>query len=241
MTEDNFGTEIMSPPPAEPLAWHEIMLKAVTRPSEETYQQIAAQPNATTANAYIWIAIGAVIAAIISGLMSLIFGSFMMPDLGSFGAEYGIPADFPMSTGPTFLSMLCGIPVWVVAYLLGITLTTGVTHGIARLFGGKGTFEKLLFAVAAFYTPVMVVNSLISSIPFIGCLGFAIGIYALVLNVIAVKAVHKIDWGKATISTLAFPIIAFVITFCCVLIFGALMGPMIGDVFSEIIGNLNSY
>ncbi len=69
-------------------------------------------------------------------------------------------------------------------------------------------------------------------------LGFIVGIYGLVLNIMAVKAVHQLDWGRAIASSA----VIWVGLLCCVSVVIiavlTLLGPSIGNVFSNIIENL---
>jgi hypothetical protein len=93
--------------------------------------------------------------------------------------------------------------------------------------------------------PFTLVSSLLtpfSGIPVVGiCTGLAsilFGLYALVLEIMAVKGVNKFGWGEA-IGSLFLPGIVLV---CCLSIFTIaalrLLGPAIGDTFSSINNSL---
>jgi Na+-transporting NADH:ubiquinone oxidoreductase subunit NqrD len=94
--------------------------------------------------------------------------------------------------------------------------------------------------VAAISVPISLVSSVFtpfSGIPVLGiCTGIVsslLGLYALFLQVTAVKAVNKFGWGQAAGSVLL-PGLVF---FCCALvIFGILlsMGVAIGETFESI-------
>ena len=74
--------------------------------------------------------------------------------------------------------------------VLMLMISTGVINWFARLYGGTGTYTELAFAYSAFAAPLML-------IPFVPCLNFILVLYVTVLTVIAVKAVHKLNWGNS--------------------------------------------
>jgi hypothetical protein len=122
-------------------------------------------------------------------------------------------------------------------------ILVGVVQLLARMFGGRGTFDQLAYAIAAIITPFSVVSGVLSllsaiPVPFIGLcfglLGFAAGIYVLVLEVMAVKGVNQFGWGQA-IGSLLLPVLAFA---CCIsVVVGALLSavsPQLMDIFNSI-------
>jgi len=61
-----------------------------------------------------------------------------------------------------------------------------------------------------------------------------LGIYALVLQVTAVKAVNRFGWGQAAGSVLL-PFVVIVFVCGCIVAAGlAVLGPVIGNVFNDI-------
>ncbi|MDD5466364.1 MAG: hypothetical protein PHS96_01020 [Anaerolineales bacterium] len=74
-----------------------------------------------------------------------------------------------------------------------------------------------------------------SAIPLVNCLALPLGLYGLVLNVIAIKAVNQFSYGKA-IATLALIILGvlMVSAFIAAIVFVTL-APAVGNVFSNII------
>jgi hypothetical protein len=120
-------------------------------------------------------------------------------------------------------------------------LFVAIIQWIAKLFGGAGTYEKLLYAFAAITVPFTIVSSLfalLSMIPYVGiCAGifsFGLSIYALVLQVMAVKAVNRFGWGQAAGSVFIPGCVVFILCACVVIGGLMLLAPMIGDVFSGI-------
>jgi hypothetical protein len=116
-----------------------------------------------------------------------------------------------------------------------------IIQWIAKLFGGTGTYEKLLYALAAITVPFTIVSSLfilLGVIPYVGiCTGvisIGLAIYSLVLQIMAVKAVNRFGWGQATGSVFLPGCVIFI--FCACVVFGGLMllGPVIGQTFEGI-------
>ncbi|MEK6220815.1 MAG: YIP1 family protein, partial [Chloroflexota bacterium] len=197
---------------------------ALTKPNSETYEAIANDPDASTRKAYIWIAISASIAAAISVFGNLIF-SFLgnaIFDTTSAGAGFGI------------ISLLCAIPFSAIIGVVAISITTGLSNWVAKLLGGTGEFEQLIYTVAAYAAPMAVIGSIISAIPIVQIIGLLIFPFMIYLNVLSVKSVHQLDWGKSALASLLIPmLLACVISICLVSVL-ALLGPSIGGIFEEI-------
>ncbi|NCQ35776.1 hypothetical protein GW813_12060, partial [bacterium] len=77
---------------------------------------------------------------------------------------------------------------------------------VAKLFKGTGSYSQLVYAAAAFTAPLMLISGAISALsliltPYIvlcfSILSIGLGIYALVLWVVAVKGVNGFGWGEA--------------------------------------------
>jgi len=120
-------------------------------------------------------------------------------------------------------------------------LVVAIVQWIAKLFGGTGTYEKLLYAMAAITVPFSIASSLLvllGVIPYVGaCFGilsFGLSIYALVLQVMAVKGINRFGWGQAAGSVFIPGCVVFIL--CACVVFGGLMllGPVIGDTFEQI-------
>jgi hypothetical protein len=89
--------------------------------------------------------------------------------------------------------------------------------------------------------PLSIVSGVVGAIPFVNlCLGVPLLIYGIILNVISVNAVNKFGWGKSIIAALIIPIVALLIVPCAVIAVLTLLGPQIGDVFSQIVRELST-
>ncbi len=234
----------MPEPSAAPASIFQVWINAVTKPNEATYAAIANAPNATTTNAIIWVAIG----SLISSFLTLLSPGPNLAYLRQFLQQQGVNNEFTNALGSGSAGigakigqLVCGAPIAAIFAVLGFLIAVALIQWVARMFGGHGTFEKLAFTFAAITAPMSIVAgilSLLGAIPFIGLcfglLGLAAGIYSLVLEIIACKAVNRFDWGPAVGSVLIPGAVLFLV--CCCLLFGlfSLLGVAIGNAFSGV-------
>ena len=210
----------------------ETWIKALTQPKEEAYLAIVNDPGASLGKAVIWLAISGFVGGLISGIFSWIFGGSMYMDQFSQYFDF----DMPMGGGG-FMSVVSSPFSGLFGTLIGAFFMTGLVHLAARMLGGTGTFEKLFYGFAAYYAPLGLVTTSLSAIPFLGCLAVPLAIYGLVLNVIANKAVHGYDTGKAVIATLAPLLIIFLFCCCIIAIIGMLGGAILGPALNNVFGS----
>ncbi len=228
-----------------PAGWIPVWIKAITQPNEQTFIDITEQPDATSRTAFIWVFIAGTLAGIVQAISRAIVlaigGAPQMPipGLEQFMQQSG--AADPGTIGISLITSLCLSPVAGLLSVLFFALGIAIVQWIARLFGGKGTFEKLAYGIAAITVPFTLVSSifsLLSAIPYVGlCTGIisiGVSLYAIVLQIIAIKAVNRFGWGAAIGSALIPG--AVLLLFCACVVFGGLilLGPAIGDVLSEI-------
>jgi len=213
-----------------PTTWIQVWLRAVTNPTVTTYELISARPDATFWNGAKWLFLANLIAyAVALGCQFLI----LLVSSGSSSSQSN-------SLGSALIVIACGVPIAAALSALGLAINAGLSHAVARALGGTGTFDRLAFVVAAYLTPLSLVAGFLSVIPIINLLVYAISFYALVLSVIAVKAVHQLDWGKAFLSSAVIWFGLLCLVAVCVIAILTLLGPAIGNVFSSIIGNIQS-
>ena len=250
--EDNMNDPMnapVSPEPSRPAGiseWFSIWMTAVTKRSEQTYAMMAEHPDAlTTTRAFTWIFLAGTASALISGILRSIL------ELAGFSSQMpGLADMFGSAQGGIAFSLVISICLSPVAGALGVlffAISVGIIQWIATRFGGIGTFSKLAYTMAAVSVPFTLVSSVLtpfSSIPYLGiCTGLVslfVGIYAVVLEVTAVKGVNRFGWGQA-IGSFFLPT---VILLCCALVpIGVIaamrmLGPQIGNTFSSISNSL---
>ena len=227
MTESS-NTPIFDSTPAAPEPFYKVWLKAVTKPNEQTYAEIANSSGASPTKAYLWLAI------------SYIFTFFVSMLVFSFtsSSQYG---DFGEALGGSVIALICGAPIGAVIGLLIYALEVAIVQWVAKLFKGTGSYNQLIYAFAAFTAPLTLVSGVLSAfslIPFIGLcfsiISIGIGLYSIFLMITAVKGVNKFGWGEAAGSVLLPGLVLIFVCGCLTIGILMLLGPVIGDVFSTI-------
>ena len=170
-------------------AWTAIWLSALTKPSAATYQRLAQEPRATTRSAYTWMAIGALVGGLSSGLVTLLTQ---------------LTQSEPLDAG-----LLVAIPLYALLVVLFWAIFAGSAQLIAHLFKGTGTYKQLSFVFAAFSAPLTIVFSLLSLVPQTGIPQILLYLYWVVLYILAIRAVNQFSFIRALGSGL----IALLVTF----------------------------
>jgi len=246
---DQFDNTPITPPSPKtpgPAGWIPVWIKVVTQPNEQTFVDITEHPDMSSKTAYIWVFIAGTISGIIQAFAVAIRTA---TGVGSqFQQIPGLEQYFPQSAGGSggsvgfsLIGGLCASPLAGLFSIVFFALFVAIIQWIAKLFGGTGTYEKLLYAFAAITVPFTIISSLfslLSVIPLVGiCVGvisFGLSIYALVLQVMAVKAINRFGWGQAAGSVFLPGCVVFIICACVVIGGMMLFAPMIGNVFSGI-------
>jgi hypothetical protein len=222
-----------------PAGWFQVWIKAVTKPSENTFYELTEDPAATAKTAYLWAFIAGTFAMIMQSILQAIYTA-----TGSTPVIPGLEEYMPSATGDAgsaFMALaisLCLSPVVGGVSVLFFALSTAIIQWVAKLFGGLGTYDKLLYAMAAITVPFTLVSSvlsLFSAIPFVGaCFGIVslgLSIYVLVLQVMAVKGVNRFGWGQAVGSVFIPMVVFFIVLCCCVAGFASLLAPVMSESF----------
>lgn len=211
--------------PSNPL---QIWIKALTQPRTETYTQIVKDPGASTGKAVLWLAGAGLLGGLFTGIARGVFNVRMLgPQLNQF-SDFGDIGFLGAAGG--FMAVIWGVLVGVVGSLIGAFILTGIVQLAARALGGTGSFEQLFYGYAAFQAPLGLVTAVLGVIPIINCLSIPLGIYGLVLMVIANQAVHEYDTGKAIISSLAPLLILLLICACIFAGIFAFLTPVIENI-----------
>ena len=233
---DQSNTPMMTP--ASGFAgWLPVWIKAVTQPNEQAYMEIASHPEASSKTAFLWVFIAGTLSGLVSGLISaVLLVAGIQSGFGQFsGAGRGV--------GGSLVAAICGAPVYGLISVIGFAIGVAVIQWVAKLFGGTGTFDKLAYAVASYFVPITLVSMFLtplSSVPYLGiCTGLlslGVGLYAIFLEITAVKAVNGFGWGQAIGSVLV-PLVVIGLVCGCIMTIGLMvLGPAIRNVF----GQLNS-
>ena len=222
----------MLPPPSGVSEWVSVWRDAVTRPSEQTFARIAQSPNAKLTTALLWVFLGSLISSLLALPAQNVWLRQMMQNAG-------VEGQFP-DAGGGLMTVICGAPIGAVVSVVLFTIVVGIVQLLARMFGGRGTFEQLAYALAAIVAPLSLVSGvlgLLSAIPLagfcFGLLGLAAAVYVLVLEVMAVKGVNQFEWWQA-IASLLLPVVAVI---CCI---SVAVGALLYAVFPNMMDFFNS-
>src|ERR1044071_5575602 len=113
-------------PPATPagLTWSDTFIRALTQPSEETYQTIASDtPVGSNSKAYTWIFTAAVISQLIAIVGSFLF--FRTPTFSSTNPEFAQQ----VQSSALLINLICA-PVVGLLSILGFAISVGITQWI---------------------------------------------------------------------------------------------------------------
>ena len=208
----------------------QIWQKALTKPSEQTFVEIASSPNAKASTGYIWMFVAYLIQIFLTALVQ-------NRTLSTYADQYGFGEVFAnRGFGSILVGAICGAPIGAAVGTLFFALSVVIIQWLAKMFGGRGTSDQLAYAMAAILAPYLVISGIVtlfSAIPYVGLCFSAIlaiaGLYILVLEVMAVKGINQISWGAA-IGALLIPVLAIV--FLCACLIGGLAAfllPVIRD------------
>lgn len=224
--------EIPATPAPEPIpepssaSVFQIWTRALTKPSEFTYADLAASPRARASTAYLWM----FIASLIQFFLSALVQRQMMNNLQQYGFDinqFGPRGGF----GAILVGLICVAPVLAAFSTLVFAIMTAIMQWLAKMFGGTGTYDQLAYALAAIAAPLTILSGILglfSAIPYagicFGLLGFVVAIYILVLQLMAIKGVNRIGWGGA-IGAYFIPVL--VLGFLCACLFGVSFAALI--------------
>jgi hypothetical protein len=231
--------------PVKPEPFYQIWLKAFSRPKEQTYFEIAASPNANANSAYLWIFLTSLVTSVITFALQSVSMQRIQDYLPPEAAEVFKPGQVG---GMGLIGAICGAPIAAAFAVLFFVIAVALIQWVAKMFGGKGDYTRMAYTLAAIAAPLNLLSAvltLLAAIPFIGILfslvSAVVGIYALVLYIMAVKGVNQFGWGEA-IGSFFLPGLVFICLCACVMIGTfALLAPMIGEVFSTITQSLGGY
>ncbi|HET9221267.1 MAG TPA: YIP1 family protein, partial [Roseiflexaceae bacterium] len=135
------------------------------------------EPRATVRSAYTWMAIGALVGGLSSGLVTLLAGLTL--------------------SGPFDAGLLVAIPLYALLVVLFWAIFAGSAQLMAQLFKGRGTHQQLSYVFAAFSAPLTIIFSLLSLVPQTGVPQILLYLYWVVLYILAIRAVNQFSFIRA--------------------------------------------
>lgn len=211
--------------PGRPFIWYDVWLKALTKPTVDSYIELLRDPLASTGRACWWV----FLAGIVTGLFVLINlslnpdftqaidGLEQQQNFGNFGAIIAV-------------GMILLVPLQAAFSVLGLMMGAAIYDFLAKLFGGSGSFSRTAYLMGAYSAPFGIITSLLSLVPLVGeCLNFLLIFYAFRLGVTSLQAAHRLNGGRATIIFLL-PSLLILMLLCILLV---ALGPAFFEALSR--------
>jgi Yip1 domain len=200
----------------------------LSHPSDQTFagEMVKADWTVVWVQLLILVVVGVVLGVISGAYVSAQASSILgTPGFGSSAAAFTVAT----SVAGAFLRIIF-IPA---AFFIGV----GVQFALARAFNGQGTFLAQSYTHLLFKTPLDIIGYIFSTIfvfiPVVGTIlggivGLALLVYAVVLNIFQIKAVHRLSTGNA-LAVVLIPLAAFLLLACILIIaFAALIVGIMG-------------
>lgn len=186
--------------------WARVWMQAVFRPSVRTFEHIFADSNAQYSRAYLWVFTSVFLAVGAGVTLVLLQGNGALAgEFSSLGATYFfgvLPA--------ALLIAIFGGGAWVLLTELWVAALDWL---IGRAPDDNHAYTRLLYAFSAFLAPLVAISALVAlfasfRFPALYLLQAAICLYALVLAMLAARAVYQASWTRTILCTLigAFPV-----------------------------------
>lgn len=213
-----------------------VWIKVFTKPGDKTFQEILAHPQATAKSAYLWIFLVGTLSGLVGGMVQFL-GTLI--GLRQLAPELGQVSGFSGIFGAAGLAgALCAAPISGLFSLIGFIIGVAILHGSARFLGGQGTYNQMAYSFGAIIAPLTLISTLLVPFNLIPYLALCIlpfllllSLYALFLEVAAIKAVHGFGWGGSA-AALIMPTI--LIGMLCGIAFLGLL-RIAGPAFNEIL------
>lgn len=163
----------------DPLPWYAIWLKALTRPSMETYFEISVDPGAKMRRAFVWLLLTSFLATLMSQLPLIARG----------------PLSDYLATNRQWTLLV--IPL-LAALFLGLS-AAAIRWGGRQILQIDGDINRVIFTLAAIFAPATLIGGLLallgSFVPFqmVCWLHAAAFIYLIVLQILAIQAVYTVE------------------------------------------------
>src|SRR5579875_1881152 len=201
-----------NPPPASPLR-----LGQAIRELPQQYWRVLSKPSAQTIAqeigkadwGIVWVEIigYAILGALLYALGFRLNPAFsQLNTLSTPNNPVNVAMIQNIMTGFAFSTV-----IWIP---IGLFIGVGIYYLIAKAFHGEGTFLQQMYGTLLITVPIGLLSFLLHIIPVIGSLAvFALSIYAIVLNIFMLMAVHRFSGGRATLVYFI-PVIVLILLAC---------------------------
>lgn len=169
--------------------------------------------NASTKEAMKAFAIYGLVIGLLLGLLVAFFAG-LVSMLGIFGSNNGFVA---LAAGFGLLAIIILPIIFAVISVVGSYISSGIMWLVAKLLGGKGTFEQNYYLFSRLLWPVLVITFLANILVLIPVIGSLIPLvwtlYLFYLYVVVISTANTISKLKALIAFVVPAIIVMVIAF----------------------------
>jgi hypothetical protein len=183
--------------------------------------------RASAGNTLIGILISGVFTSIASALSGIIAG------LINGSLEYAIGSVVGVACANFFIAP-------ILFYIFN-----GLNYVVAKQLGGEGDFTSQAYAVSLYAVPISIVSGIVSvfsGIPIIGILAalvtLVIAVAGIYFGIQAFMGVHKLTAGKAAVASIVPALVIGLLLACCIIVALTVMGPVIGEVFQDVINEI---
>lgn len=134
-----------------------------------------------------------------------------------FGFITGLEYRTVGASGPSAGSVISSL----IFTFVGFFIVAGVAYGLSRLFGSTTSFLPYAYVLSLFLVPLGIIQAVVGIIPVLGGLiGFAAGIYSLILWYFATIAVPRLSQGQA-VGVIVLTIVVLIVI---AIIIGVILG-----------------
>ncbi len=184
-----------------------------TQPDVMAYRDVLREADVSLNRSTKWIASTYGIALVLAFIILATVGVNNFNDFNTANnnSQFSQSTDTSVNTGSILcLGVICVPVVVAIALVLFFLFTVGIPHVVALVLGGKGRYEQTAFLYSAIYAPTLLIGGLGNLVPrvlVLQCLfylvWFALFIYELVMQSVAIKAVHNLDWFRSIVAALS--------------------------------------
>lgn len=205
--------------PVQPRKWYQIWWDIWSHPGTEAFKSLLSEPGKSSTRGFIWVAVTTLIAVLITTL----FSSLVMRDTmsGLFTNE-----ELYAAIGGFTIYSLCIVILSPIFAVIGIAVAAAIYHWIAGFFHGHGTWSDMVLCLSAVSAPAGLISGVIGLFSLLlfnnpvlfflpTLVSLAFGIYAVILNVNAIKASEDVGTWGALAAMFIPAIIVVAITICC--------------------------
>lgn len=213
-------------PAGKRMPFWEVWVTVLTVQSPAGFAAALEDPEASQGRAYEWMAYTGALSGLAVPLLAIfnadVQALMQTPEIQQVAGQFN----------PNLFLIIIALVASLVSALssvLGLMISGGVQHLIARYFGGTGTFTGTVYAVGSYLAPLTLVSTLFSLVPILNCIASLLGFYSILLNVRALQAAQRISAGNAVLAI----ILPSLVMFACLCLVGLVAAGQLGPLLEQ--------